>query len=195
MLALMLTWSAAPSSAADDVATDAAATVVGEVRYHAQDQRSAWTGRAPLHVDAFDLDVDDLGGARVEASVRVADLRSGNALRDFQARQAVFEAGEHPEVRFRLTSVVGSLDPDRSGPQVLEVNGDLTLRDVTREVSATATVRFGGERVHVDVRFDVSLAAYGVSAPRFLTLVVEDAVGIEVDASWPLDPDSTTTTP
>ncbi len=193
-VALALAWSAGPSGAADDGAADAAGAVVGEVRYHARDQRDAWTGRAPLRVDAFELEVGDLGDARVEASVRVAELRSGNALRDFSARATVFDAGAFPEVRFVLTRVVGSIDPDRVGPQALELIGDLTLRDVTREVRAEATVRVEDGRGHVDVRFDLSLADYGVSAPRFLTLVVEDAVGIEVDASWPLDPDSTATT-
>jgi polyisoprenoid-binding protein YceI len=182
-----------PSGVADDGAA-AAGGVVAEVRYHARDQRAAWTGRAPLRIDVFELDLGDLGDARVEAAVRVAELRSGNALRDFSARATVFEAGDHPEVRFRLTGLVGSVAPDRHEPQALEVIGDLTIRDVSREVRAAATVRLDDDRVHVEVRFEVSLAAYGIDAPRLLTLVAEDAVGIEVDASWPRDHGSTTTT-
>jgi len=191
--ALILGWSTGPSGAADE-GTTAAAEVDGEVRYLARDQRDAWTGRAPLRIDVFELDLDDLDGARVEAAVRVVDLRSGNALRDFTARATVFEAAEHPEVRFRLTRVVGSLEPYLPDPQSLEVIGELTVRGVTREVRAAATVLVGDDRVHVDVRFEVSLAAYGIGAPRLLTLVAEDAVGIEVDAWWPRDPGSTTTT-
>ncbi len=193
-LVLVLAWSAGPSGSAQDGATDASAHVVGEVRYDARDQRDAWTGRAPLRVDTLDLDFDDLGGTRLEASVRVAELRSGNVLRDFNARATLFQAGEYPEVRFVLTSVVGSFDPDLGDPQALELIGDLSLRDVTREVRASATALVDDGWVHVAVHFEVSLAAYGLSAPRFLTLVVEDDVGIEVDASWPLDRDSTTTT-
>jgi polyisoprenoid-binding protein YceI len=192
--ALVLTWSTSPSGTAQDASANAVGGVVGEVRYLARDQRSAWTGRAPLAVEVFAVDVGDLADARAVASVRVADLRSGNALRDFNARATVFESGDHPEVRFRLRRVSGDIDPDHRGPQALELIGDLTLRDVTREVRATASVLLGDQRAEVEVRFEVSLAAYGVSAPRFLTLVVEDAVAIEVDASWPLDRDSTTTT-
>lgn len=187
-------WTLGPGGAAQRADDQAAPTVVGEVRYHAADQRSAWTGVAPLHVERLDADLAALDEARLEALVRVADLRSGNALRDYQARAGVFDAANHPEVRFRLTEVVGGLDPSLDVPQPLELLGVLTVRGVERTVRVAASVVVGAAHVEVTARFEVSLETFGIAAPRFLTLVVDDAVAIEVDASWPRDPGSTATT-
>jgi len=168
--------------------------VVGEVRYLARDQRDAWVGVAPLRVEVLEVDVSDLGSARLEAVVRVGELRSGNALRDLQARNFVFAASEYPEIRFVLSGVdhTGPLEPGRS--LAVTVSGDLSIRGVERELVLDVTLRHDGDALVVTAAFEVSLAAYGLPAPRFLTLVVDDRVGVEVDASWPLDPDSTATT-
>ena len=179
-----------------DVAAEAAvaAAVESEVRYHARDQLSSWIGRAPLRFERLELDLDDLAATRLEAVVAVAELRSGNALRDFQARTSVFDAATHPELRFTLQRLEGTLDRARTGPQELLVVGDLSVAGSVRELRAPATVRLEADALQASVRFEVSLAAYGLPAPRFLTLVVDDVVTVEVDVTWPLDPDSTTTT-
>ncbi len=174
--------------------TSAAADVEAEVRYHARDQRSSWIGRAALRFERLDLDLDDLAATRLEAVVAVAELRSGNALRDLQARTSVFDASAHPALRFTLQRLEGTLDRARTGPQELLLVGDLSVAGSVRELRAPATVRLGAEAFHASMRFEVSLAAYGLPAPRFLTLVVDDAVTVEVDVTWPLDPGSTTTT-
>lgn len=165
-----------------------------EVRYHARDQRSSWIGRAALRFERLELDLDDLAATRLEAVVAVAELRSGNALRDLQARTSVFDAAAHPALRFTLQRLEGTLDRARTGPQELLLVGDLSVAGSVRELRAPATVRLGAEALHASMRFEVSLAAYGLPAPRFLTLVVDDAVTVEVDVTWPLDPGSTTTT-
>lgn len=172
----------------------AEAEVEAEVRYHARDQRSAWTARAPLRFELLHLDPDDLAATRLEAVVAVADLRSGNALRDLHARTSVFDAATHPEVRFTLQRLEGTLEPGLSAPQELLVVGELSVAGNARTLRAPATVRREADALHASLRFDISLAAYGLPAPRFLTLVVDDAVTVEVDVTWPLDPDSTTTT-
>ena len=172
----------------------AEAELESEVRYHARDQRSSWIGRAPLRFERLELDLDDLAATRLEAVVAVAELRSGNPLRDFQARTSVFDAAAHPELRFTLQRLEGTLDRARTEPQELLLVGDLSLAGNVRRLSAPATVRLEAEALHASVRFEVSLAAYGLPAPRFLTLVVDDAVTVEVDVTWPLDPGSTTTT-
>ena len=193
-LLVTLAWATGPGGSAQDGPAGHDAAVVAEVRYHASDQRSTWTGRAPLRIERFDVALDALDEARLEALVRVDELRSGNALRDFQARATVFDAARHPEVRFRLDEVVGTLDPSRRGPQPLELVGALTVRDVVRTVRIAATVAIDDAHVQVLARFELSLEAFELEAPRLLTLVVDDVVAIEVDAQWPRDHDSTTTT-
>lgn len=171
----------------------------GEVRYHANDQRSAWVGVAPLHVETFRYDLSDLDATELVAMVRVDELRSGNALRDLQARRFVFDADEHPEVRFVLHSVRAVADDATPGaatrtPQALQLVGDLSVRGTTRRVEIDAELTLTAEEARIAALFELSLAAFELPAPRFLTWVVDDQVRVEVDAAWPLDPDSTATT-
>lgn len=176
------------------LATTTDMAVEAEVRYHARDQRSSWIGRAPLRFERLELDLDDLAATRLEAVVAVSELRSGNALRDLQARTSVFDAATQPELRFTLQRLEGTLDRARTGPQELLLVGDLSVAGSVRELRAPVSVLLEAGALHASMRFEVSLAAYGLPAPRFLTLVVDDAVMVEVDVTWPLDPGSTTTT-
>jgi polyisoprenoid-binding protein YceI len=194
-LALMLLVAAGGGLGAAAGTPDAPGPVLeAEVRYHAQDQVNAWTGRAPLHFEHFEIDPDDLSTARLEALVRVAELRSGNAFRDFTARTTVFAAADHPEVRFALRRVTGASRLPPAGSVELLLGGDLTLRGEVREIRVPAQVEVDGATAHASVRFEIALEAYGLPAPRFLMLVVDDRVTVEADVWWRLDRDSTTTT-
>ena len=190
-LALLLSAAATALRSSDAIS--------GEVRYYANDQRSAWVGVAPLHVETFRYDLSDLDATELVAVVRVDELRSGNALRDLQARRFVFDADEHPEVRFVLRSVRAVTEDAVTGaaagtPQALRLVGDLSVRGTTRRVEVDVELTLTAGEAHVAAVLELSLAAFELPAPRFLTWVVDDLVRVEVDAAWPLDPDSTATT-
>ena len=177
-------------------------SVSGEARYHASDQRSSWVGVAPLVVEHLVFDADALaagalGSVELVAVVRVAELRSGNALRDLQARRSVFDADAHPEARFVLRRVepVETAEARADPSRTLQLLGDLTLRGTTRAVVASARLVLDDATASVTATLDLSLEAFDLPAPRFLTWVVDDHVRVEVDATWPLDPGSRATTP
>lgn len=66
--------------------------------------------------------------ARVEASVEVETIRTGDRERDAYVRGVeLFDAARHPRIGFVSTGVAKT----SAG---LEVRGELTIRDVTREV-------------------------------------------------------------
>jgi len=75
------------------------------------------------------LDRDNLARSRVEATIDVASLDSGHRKRDVHLWSDEFlDARRHPEMRFESTSV------QPSGPDKGVINGNLTLRGVTRPV-------------------------------------------------------------
>lgn len=75
------------------------------------------------------LDRDNLARSRVEASIDVASLDSGHRKRDVHLWSDEFlDARRYPEMRFESTSV------QPSGPDKGFINGNLTLRGVTRPV-------------------------------------------------------------
>src|SRR6201999_2816673 len=85
----------------------------------------------------IELDERDLTRSIVEATIDAASIDTGTAQRDDHLRSAdFFDAGRFPSLSFRSRRIE-KLDEVR-----YRVTGDLTIRDVTREV--TLDVESGG---------------------------------------------------
>jgi polyisoprenoid-binding protein YceI len=92
---------------------------------------SRWTAK-------LDLDPADLAHAAVEVDIEAASIDTGVADRDAHLRSPDFLAAEkYPSLRYRSRKV------EVVSPERLRVVGDLTIRDVTREV--VLDVEYGGQ--------------------------------------------------
>ena len=99
------------------------------------------------------LEVDEDGQARAAGTVKVASVHTRSEKRDEHLRAPdFFDVEQYPEIAFRVTAV----EPDGDA---LKVQGELTIKGITRPVELRAEVTgsgpdpWGGERVGV--------AAYG----------------------------------
>jgi polyisoprenoid-binding protein YceI len=110
------------------------------------------------------FDPEDLEKTSIEVTVKAASVDTGNERRDGHLKSPDFlSAKQHEEIRFKSTGV------KKTGDDSIEVTGDLTLRGVTRSV--TAKVRYGGQAPNFDggvrLGFDGSLTIdrgeFGVS--------------------------------
>ncbi len=168
----------------------------GEVRYRARDQVSVWIGVAPLAAFSLEIDPADLGRTRLRAVVHPGDFTSGVGFRDFTARRSVFDTERYPDAVFELGELEGpSLDLPDGATRRFRALGTLELRGVTGPVTAEVVVTRDGDVIDATASFEVSLEAYGLPPPRFLTLVAEDRVDVEVDVRAHLLPATTTPTP
>ncbi len=71
----------------------------------------------------------------VEVSADAGTVTTGEAARDGHLRSPdFFDAGTYPEIRFRSTKIVPKGDDE------LEVHGELTIRGVTRPITAEAGI-------------------------------------------------------
>jgi len=115
------------------------------------------------------------GGWSAEVAVPVAALSTGNGWRDESMRE-MFEADRHP----RIVGRVRGVDPERvrsSG----ELAFVLRIRDVELPLKARVQAWQQSERrASFDARFDVSLAAFGLAAPRIPFNRVGDVVHVRV---------------
>ena len=95
-------------------------------------------GRFAKYSGALTLDDGDLTRSVVEATIDAASIDTGTPQRDAHLRSPdFFDVERFPELRFRSTRVE-KLDDVR-----YRVVGDLTIRDVTREISLD--VEYGGQ--------------------------------------------------
>lgn len=103
----------------------------------------------------------------VEVELTAASIDTRSEQRDQHLRSADFLDVEHfPVVRFRGNRVVGArLEPGKS----FQLIGDLTIRDVTREVTLDATFEgrgrdpWGGERVSFSASTKIDRRDFGLT--------------------------------
>ena len=135
----------------------------------------------------LDAAEDDPADSRAWGSVYVASIDTGNAERDEHLRSAdFFDAARYPEIRFASTRVA------HVEGGTYHVWGDLTIKDVTREVEVSATVEgagqdpWGNERVGIAIRGEIDRTDFGLRWQQKLAtggLLVGENVRVLADIS------------
>jgi polyisoprenoid-binding protein YceI len=116
---------------------------------------------------AISYDPESPAGSSVEFSVQAASIDTANQKRDDHLRSAdFFEAEKYPKLSFKSKSV------KKAGDGKLEVTGDLTIKDVTKEVTIPVEVAgvmnspFGGKVAGFETNFTIDRQDFGVSWNR-----------------------------
>lgn len=143
-------------------------------------------GRFTDYTGAIRIDDDDLTRSSAEATIRASSVDTGTADRDAHLRSAdFFDVEKFPELRFRSTRI------ERVAEDRYRVTGELTIRDVTREVSLD--VEYGGrtrdpmgqERIGFVAKTAVDRKDYALLWNMALEaggFMVGDRVDIEIEA-------------
>ncbi len=142
-------------------------------------------GRFATFSGTLELDPQDLTRSRVEATIEAASIDTGVQQRDDHLRSAdFFDAATYPELRFR-SKQIEKVSSDR-----YRVTGDLTIRDVTREVAldveygGQAKDPWGNERVAFTAKTAIDRKDFGLSWNQALEtggVLVGERVDIELE--------------
>jgi polyisoprenoid-binding protein YceI len=121
------------------------------------------------------------GDSRFTVDLRT--LRSDEARRDNYLRRNTLETDRYPTVTFVPTEARGLPTPlPQSGSVPFELVGELTIKDVVRRMTWTATGSFEGPRVSVRARTAFRFGDFGLRVPRVsVVLSVEDDIKLEAD--------------
>lgn len=152
---------------------------------------SDYTARFTRFDATVDLDPQNLAASRVEATIDPLSIETDYpGETDFDgelARQPEYlDGSKHPEIRFVSRQV------QASGPDALEVTGDLTLKGVTRPV--TLQVSIIGAKPHpftktpalgIAARGAFERSGFGMTS--LLPDIVSDRVELRVNAEFRLD--------
>jgi len=142
-------------------------------------------GRFAKYTGKLNLDESDLTRSVVEATIDASSIDTGTPQRDDHLRSPdFFDVEKFPELRFRSTRV------EKIDDAHYRVTGELTLRDVTREVSLD--VEYGGkgkdpwgnERLAFVAKAALDRKAFGLEWNQMLEaggVLVGDRVDIELD--------------
>ena len=142
-------------------------------------------GRFTRVTGAIQLDDLELARSSVEVAIDAASIDTGTAQRDDHLRSAdFFDVDAFPQLTFRSKGV-----EDMGGGRLL-VRGDLTIRDVTREVVLEAeaggrgTDPWGNQRIAFTAKTSIDRLEFGLKWNQLLEaggVLVGDRVEIELD--------------
>ena len=127
--------------------------------------------------------------SRVEASIDISTINTGDDQRDAHLKSAdFFHHEQHPTMTFKSTRV------EKKGEEEYVVTGDLTMRSVTKEVtfavegpSAPAKDPWGNTRIGLSATTKINRKDFGLNWNAALEaggILVGDAVQITVDAQF-----------
>jgi polyisoprenoid-binding protein YceI len=142
-------------------------------------------GRFAKFTGSIDLDENDLTRSTLEATIDAASIDTGTHERDVHLRSAdFFDTEAFPELRYRSRRIE-ALSGDR-----YRVIGDLTIRDVTREVplevqyGGRANDPWGNERAGFSARASLDRKEFGLGWNQVLEaggVIVGERVDIDIE--------------
>ena len=138
---------------------------------------------------ALTLDDSDLANSHVEASIDTTSIETRDAQRDAHLKSAdFFDVGRFPTLTFKSTTI------SLVRPGELAVEGQLTIRDITRNVlfevegpTPPAKDPWGNQRVAASATARISRKEFGLVWNATLEsggLLVGDEVTITVDVQF-----------
>jgi len=112
-------------------------------------------------------------------TVDVASIATDSANRDGYFRDDAMEVGTYPTATFTLTQPIDAAVPADGEVASVEATGDLTMHGVTQSVTVDLQAALSGDGVQVSGSIPVTFSDYGVDAPSFGFVQVEDAGSVE----------------
>lgn len=121
--------------------------------------------------------------AESEFVVDLRNLASDQSRRDNFLRSNVLATNQYPYAVFVPTQITG-LPPalPESGPVAFNLAGDLTIRDVTRQVEWEVNADLQGDELAAQARTSFTFADFNLVQPRVsIVLSIEDTIRLEID--------------
>lgn len=125
------------------------------------------------------FDPDDLGSSSVNAAIDTASIVTGDDKRDAHLRSGdFFQSDDYPKMTFESTKI------EKAGDDRYSVTGNLTIRDVTHEVTLDVKFlgqildAFGSQRVGFEARGQINREKFNLTWNQAL-----EAGGVMVGAN------------
>lgn len=145
-----------------------------------------FVSKVPGKFDTFSgritVDRDDLTKSSTEATIEVASIDTGNRKRDDDLRSPnFFDAAKHRQITFKSKSW------KNTGENTFDVVGDLTIKDVTKEVVLHVTSLgfapgMGGTQLSGwEATTKIDKRDYNVKSPKILEAALGNEVTITIN--------------
>ncbi len=177
--------SPAPAAATRFAIVPAASTVtyrVGETFFAANQFATAVGTTHSIQGDVF-VDRAHPTNSRIGTiTIDISTFQSDRARRDRAIREGWLESARFPTATFSPTAIQGLPATYTDGQEIpVQVLGNLRVRDVTKPVTFTGTVRLAADTLNGSFRTMVLMTDFGFEPPSILgTLKAENQVKLEL---------------
>jgi polyisoprenoid-binding protein YceI len=144
------------------------------------------TGKSSNVTGSVSVDPADITTTKGSFKVPVVSLRTDNDLRDEHLQgDSWLDAEKNPNIQFEITEVIlgkkYSGELKKSKDTKVQVKGKFTAHGVTKPVTATGTVNWSGDSLHIKANFTVALEDHLISVPSIVRLKVANEIAVAVD--------------
>jgi len=137
-------------------------------------------GKFNTFTGAITLDRDTPGQNTAEATIQTASIDTNSPKRDTHLRSADFlDATRFPEIRFKSKSW------HKTGEHAFDVVGELTMKDVTKEIVLKVSLRelhpgAGGAQLSAEATARIDKKEFNVKDPPMLDATIGDDVNVVI---------------
>ena len=133
-----------------------------------------------------ELTLEADGTVRTESSlirVDLSTLQSDEGRRDNYVRSRTLGTGQYPYTDFVPTAISGLNWPlPSTGEASFSITGDLTIRDVTKEVTWETSAQFSEDRIMGTATTNFTFDEFNLTVPSVaVVLSVENNIRLEID--------------
>jgi len=123
---------------------------------------------------------------RSRVQVNLSTLTSDEGRRDQFVRRNTLQTDRYPYAVLVPKALIGVPSPlPTSGQATFQLVGDLTIRDVTREVTWEVTATFTEGQVDMEAKTAFTFNEFQLERPQVpIVLSVEDPIRLEVSIVW-----------
>ena len=136
---------------------------------------NAITGKVTIQPDGTILPAES------QLVVEVSTLKSDRDMRDNFLRRNILQTSQYPQVTFVPTQVSGlSTSLPQSGNFTFQLTGDLTIRDVTKQVTWDVSGEIQGGQITAQASTSFTFEDFNLTQPKVpVVLSVEDHITLE----------------
>lgn len=161
----------------------------GQVLFHAIGRPSAIKINGTGEGARGTLTIGADGKMNGHLTFNLNSLTSGIDLRDHHMKEKYLEVGKYSQAELLITSLpltepvlAETTGKSPATEESLPFNGQLKLKDVTKNVSGTAKIKKAASALEIEAQFSLKLDDYGIDIPKYLGVTVASEVQIEVKA-------------
>jgi polyisoprenoid-binding protein YceI len=158
-----------------------------QVKFISTAPLESFEGKTDRIAGAIELDAASVGDSvTVRLEVDLASFDTGIGKRNTHMRENHLETDRFPKATFSGARVISprAAALETGVPVTFQVEGTMDLHGVTRRLPAEVVVtRTAANDLLVEARFQVHLADYEISRPKFLFLKLNEIQTVEVSAT------------